>query len=150
LRAGDPVVMREIENVRQDDPEKLRRWFHDDYFDLFVWQSVSGGFLSFQLCYNIEINERALVWNDHGFFHDGVDLRPGETPILVPDGAFEGDTVIPRFERYAAKIPADIFDFVLAKMREHHARPPAGRPPRAKVRRERWQMRRRRKEKWND
>jgi hypothetical protein len=142
-------MLREIANVRQDDPTKRRRWFHDDYFDLFTWQTGTGELLTFQLCYDIDRNERALVWHhEHGFFHDGVDTRGIQSPIFVPDGEFAGDTVIPRFERQAAQIPAEVAGFVLARIREYYSRPPAGRPPRAKVRRERWQLRRRRREKW--
>ena len=31
--------MKEILGVA-DDPPARRRWFHDDYFDLFVWQTT--------------------------------------------------------------------------------------------------------------
>jgi hypothetical protein len=148
--------MREIENVRQDDPEKIRRWFHDDYFDLFVWQTPTGEFMSFQLCYDVDRNERALVWNaEKGFFHDGVDSgqhAPGEhrTPIFVPDGRFDGDHVIPRFENRAARLDAQVGAFVMQKMRDFYRQPPKDRPARTKVRRDRWQLRRRRKEKWKE
>ncbi len=46
-----------------DEPHTRRRWFHDEYFDLFVWQTVSGELVSFQLCYGVNASEQALVWN---------------------------------------------------------------------------------------
>ena len=44
-----------------DEPPARRRWFHDDYFDLFVWQTLSGDLTRFQLCYGIASNERAGI-----------------------------------------------------------------------------------------
>jgi hypothetical protein len=45
-----------------DEPPAKRRWFHNEYFDLFVWQELSGEVARFQLCYGIDSSERALVW----------------------------------------------------------------------------------------
>jgi hypothetical protein len=62
-----------------DEPPAKRRWFHDDYFDLFVWQALSGELVRFQLCYGIHSSERALVWQQQGgFFHDGQHDDPPE------------------------------------------------------------------------
>ena len=62
--------MKEIFGVA-DDPPARRRWFHDEYFDLFVWQA-GGEVTLFQLCYGVDSAERALVWDkSRGFFHDG-------------------------------------------------------------------------------
>ena len=64
-------MLREIEGVA-DEPRTRRRWFHDDYFDLFVWQTEQGDITLFQLCYGIAPAEKALVWHRAGgFFHDG-------------------------------------------------------------------------------
>ncbi|TMH24407.1 MAG: hypothetical protein E6H61_04085 [Betaproteobacteria bacterium] len=115
-------MLREVLIVEQDNPALKRRWFESDYFDLFIWQDAGGAFVRFQLCYDVELNERALVWSDtEGFYHDGVDHGGsmdggvGEAPILVRDGKFDSGTVVPRFEREAAEIPADVRDFVLAE-----------------------------------
>ena len=79
--------MKEIFGVA-DDPPARRRWFHDDYFDLFVWQA-DGEITLFQLCYGADSAERALVWDkSRGFFHDG------------PSAA--NDDVFARFEEAAA------------------------------------------------
>lgn len=118
-------TLREILIVEQTSPSLKRRWFESDYFDLFTWQDPSGAFTKFQLCYDADLEERALVWDrKEGFSHDEVDHGGSpsgglQTPILVADGKFDSGTVVPRFEREAAGIPADVRDFVLAKIREH-------------------------------
>jgi hypothetical protein len=33
--------------LRQDLNTNLKRWFQDDYFDLFTWQNDKGQFISF-------------------------------------------------------------------------------------------------------
>ncbi len=140
-------MLREVLIVEQNNPSLKRRWFESDYFDLFIWQDLGGTLVGFQLCYDVELNERALVWsNPQGFYHDGVDHGdrgegPGQAPILVRDGKFDSGTVVPRFEREAAQIPADVRDFVLAKMREHLVELHRQKMGRKRVRRERWQQR---------
>ena len=52
-------MLKEIHGLTDDPPAK-RRWFHDDFFDLFVWQAGSEVTL-FQLCYGVDSTERALV-----------------------------------------------------------------------------------------
>ena len=143
-------MLREILIVKQDNPALRRRWFESDYFDLFIWQDLAGSFKRFQLCYDVERNERALIWGqDEGFFHDGVDHGDGgygrgghgQTPIFVPDGKFDSGTVVPRFTREAAQIPVDVRDFVLVKIREHLIELHQARKRRKQVRRDSWQRR---------
>ncbi len=114
-------MLKEILVVEQNDLSLKRRWFESEYFDLFIWQDPGGAFASFQLCYDVELNERALVWNGaEGFYHDGVDTGGIQAPILVRDGKC---------------------DFVLAKMREHLIELHRQKMGRKRVRRERWQQR---------
>lgn len=141
-------MLSEVLIVEQNNPALRRRWFESDYFDLFIWQDAGGAFVRFQLCYDVELNERALVWSGaEGFYHDGVDHGDGaggglgQAPILVRDGKFDSGTVVPRFEREAAQMPADVRDFVLAKMREHLIELHRQKLGRKLVRRERWQQR---------
>jgi len=134
--------LREILIVQQNDPSLRRRWFESDYFDLFTWQDLSGTFVKFQLCYDVDLDERAVVWDGKGgFYHDGVDLGGMMAPILVPDGKFDSGTVVPRFVREAVDIPAEVRDFVLAKIREHLIESHTRKRGRKRVRRERWQLR---------
>ena len=127
-------MLREIEGVRQDEPGRSRRWFHDDDFDLFVWQSPTGEVLMFQLCYGGASSDRALVWReDLGFFHDGEPPGAGEP--------FTADAVGGRFARESAQIPGAVREFVLGKIDEYAVSPPPGRSPRRRFRREDWQTR---------
>src|SRR5262252_5240859 len=139
-----PDPLREITIVEQTDPSLRRRWFENDYFDLFTWQDSTGALTKFQLCYDVELNERALVWERSvGTYHDGVDHGDGvgRTPILVNGGKFDSGTVVPRFERDSASLPSEVRDFILAKMREHLLSQYRLKVGRDLVRREQWQKR---------
>lgn len=116
-------MLKEILGVA-DDPPAQRRWFHDDYFDLFVWQA-DGQVTLFQLCYGADATERALVWDkSRGFFHDG--------PPASRD-------VVARFEDAATGLPADIRSEVREKVHEFAGRQLAVVSRRGKFRRESWQ-----------
>ena len=144
-------MLREILIVAQTNPVLRRRWFQSDYFDLFVWEETGGAFTKFQLCYEVERNERALSWRHAGgFYLDGVDHGHGwfgkQTPILVPGGKFDSGTVVPRFEREAANIPPELCSFILAKIREYLVERHRLKDGRKRVRREPWQQRERDRE----
>jgi hypothetical protein len=117
-------MMREILGVA-DDPPARRRWFHDEYFDLFVWES-GGEVTLFQLCYGVDSRERALVWDKkRGLFHDGP---------------MSGTDFVARFEDSAAALPDDIRREVREKVHEFAGRRLAVRSRRAKFRRAEWQQ----------
>ena len=85
--------MREIGPVRQDSEHGKRRWFQDEYFDLFVWQDPAGAPIGFQLCYERNCAEGAISWSvREGFAHARVDggrsvgLAPPMSPMLRSDG----------------------------------------------------------------
>lgn len=119
--------MREILGVGDEAPLS-RRWFHDDYFDLFVWQDAGGAVARFELCYGAGASERALVWlGGERLFHDGA---PGAAPDL--------HELLQRFERAGVGLPADVRRAVLARIREYAARPVARR---SGYRRAAWQQR---------
>ena len=120
-------MMKEIFGLA-DDPPARRRWFHDDYFDLFVWET-GGEVTLFQLCYGAGSTERALVWDKgRGLFHDG---RHEENEGAV---AF-----VTRFEEAASALPQDIRREVREKVHEFAGRRIAVRNRRARFRREDWQ-----------
>jgi hypothetical protein len=99
-------MLKEILGVA-DDPPARRRWFHDDFFDLFVWQAGEEVTL-FQLCYGRDSSERALVWDrGRGFFHDG----PPATPEVVS-----------RFDDAAATLPEDLKREIREKVHEFAGR----------------------------
>lgn len=96
-------MLREIVGLRQNEPGLRRRWFHDDYFDLFVWQNATGAMVAFELCYGHSASECALVWKDHtGFFHDGADESAD------PHTLQEGDPITTRFHDAAHHLPESL------------------------------------------
>jgi len=123
-------MLREIEGVT-DEPRTRRRWFHDDYFDLFVWQTEDGDITLFQLCYGSALDEQALVWHRAGgFFHDGAEPHSR--------GA-AGGNVAERFEAAAQDVPRKIRQAVGERIREYiDGRLPAANR-RKQFRREGWQ-----------
>ena len=134
-------MLREISDVTQDDPSILRRWFHDDYFDLFVLQA--GGELdAFELCYGIDSDERALVWSRAGgYFHDGGTSASGEFigAQLASGDPLEADPIIARFERAAAELPEALRLALTACLREYALQDAEGVARRGRFRRAGWQ-----------
>jgi len=134
-------VLREILDVAQDDPSSQRRWFHDDYFDLFVRQS-GGELAEFELCYGIDSNERALVWNrGRGYFHDGGTSETGEFigARIHPGEPLEADPIIARFERASGGLPEALRVVLMARLREYALQNAEGAARRARFRRAAWQ-----------
>lgn len=116
-------MMKEILGLADDPPAK-RRWFHDDFFDLFVWQTGEEVTL-FQLCYGLDATERALVWDkSRGLFHDG--------PAEAAD-------VVTRFEEAAGALPENIRREVREKLHEFAGRRRTVQSRRKKFRRASWQ-----------
>jgi len=67
-------MLREIQAVRQDRPGLKRRWFQDEFFDLYTWHTRWGTLAGFQLCYDVRGRERALTWHrKSGFSHNRID-----------------------------------------------------------------------------
>jgi hypothetical protein len=138
-------MMREILGVAPDASAR-RRWFHDDYFDLFVWQVASGEVTSFQLCYGIDSSERALVWQEQrGFFHDGVHGR-SVTGEVIGSGVARGsqaspDPVVARFDAAAGALPGEVRAAVAARIREYIDKQPPVQARRERFRRADWQKR---------
>ncbi|HEY4370904.1 MAG TPA: hypothetical protein VGN52_03120 [Burkholderiales bacterium] len=146
-------MLREIRNVKQNDPALTRRWFQSDYFDLFVWMAnegvEAGNMVMFQLCYDLRRNERAVSWRKGiGFYHDGVDdgerggaTAMNATAVLVADGPYDAEKVNARFLRESAEIPAELRKQIIAGLHEYTLQGPIVRHvPRRTVRRDHWQM----------
>lgn len=116
-------MLREIKAVRQDDPTQTRRWFQDDYFDLFVWVTRAGQVSAFQLGYDRSRRERALSWSTtRGFSHSRVDAGEdtpfqSRTPLLVPGGSCPVRTLLRELERRGGALEAPLRDFLLSKLR---------------------------------
>jgi hypothetical protein len=118
--------MREIGQVRQDSARGLRRWFQDDYFDLYVWQDARGEPIAFQLCYARDRAEGAISWSAvEGYAHARVDsgrsigLGPPMSPMLRPDGFPPYFRIYNRFVAAAADLAPEVRGFVLGRLHEY-------------------------------
>jgi len=131
-------MMHEILGVT-DEPGAHRRWFHDDYFDLFVWQSDGGELVEFQLCYGIDSSERALVWQKRaGYFLDGSDNgKSGAGEVL--GGSAGTDPVLARFDAASQGLPEDLRLTMTARVHEFAEKKEATPARRKRFRRASWQ-----------
>jgi hypothetical protein len=127
-------MMREILGVT-DEASVHRRWFHDDYFDLFVWQAENGEIVQFQLCYGIDSSEQALVWHKQsGYFLDGVKAGKSagsKTPTIEP--------VTVRFQDAARALPEDIRPGLTALIQQFSDKKSTTQARRKRFRRASWQ-----------
>ena len=117
-------MLREIPHVRQDKPGLKRRWYQNEFFDLYTWHAPDGALASFQLCYDVRGRERALSWHrEHGCSHTRIDAGDdgplSRTPILVGGGRFPNRIVRERFAQEAAILAAPTRDLIIARMREY-------------------------------
>ena len=118
-------MLREIQGVRQDNPGLTRRWYQDEFFDLYTWHTPAGRLAGFQLCYDLPGRERAITWHrQRGFSHNrvdggGVDGRMSGTPLLVDAAPFPHRLVRARFIKHAATLDAVTRKAIIDKMREY-------------------------------
>ncbi len=118
-------MLREIGNVHQQDPGMRRRWFCDDYFDLFVWENPQGQIVGFQLCYDLTARQRVLSWRENsGYAHHRIDsgeqsTYKNMTPIMVDDGLLPVPAVLEKFDASATGIEASVRDFVRQRLLDY-------------------------------
>ena len=120
-------MLYEIRGTKQREGEDYRKWFTDEYFDLFVWFDEAGAISGFQLSYDKSADERAITWQRKGgFMHTKVDdgeKRPTSsmTPILVSDGIFDYRSIAGRFKREAKELDPELVRFIIKKVLEFPA-----------------------------
>lgn len=118
-------MLNEILHVTQRETGKYRRWFQDDFFDLYTWENYQGEMQSFQLCYDISDRQCSLFWTlQNGYRHEGVDTpehKPGRamSALLVQRDSVLVEGVISRFEAAALQLPDKIKRFVLEKIHDY-------------------------------
>ena len=79
----------------------------------------------FQLCYDKPGSQRALTWKaSRGYRHERVD--DGETPggfkmspVLVPDGVLDTESLVRRFRSAAERIDAQVRNLVLGRLESY-------------------------------
>src|SRR5882672_1406554 len=123
-------MLQKIRGVRQDDADRERHWFQDDFFDLFAWTDAAGEVVAFQLCYDRLNRERVLSWSESaGFIHrridDGEELPVQKmAPIMVADGQFAAERLATEFDSRSTSIGTRWRRFIHTKIHEAAARFP--------------------------
>jgi hypothetical protein len=119
-------MLREIRNIVQRSLVRRKRWFHDDDFDLYVWQAPDGVVLELQLCYERGTSrEKALTWKRGiGYAHYRVDSGEAtatarQTPVMCAGGRFGGWRIREKLVGAAVDLEPAIAAFVLGKVAEH-------------------------------
>ena len=116
-------MLREIVRVRQRPGEGHKRWFTDEYWDLFTWSDDDGKVTRIQVCYGKPRSEHALTWSKKGgYSHARIDdgqpwAGVSMSPLLVQDGVFDWDAVSSRFRRDAAGIEPAVAELVYETIR---------------------------------
>src|SRR5438874_1466643 len=122
-RSSSPLraltMLEEFKNVSQQrNVPGFRRWFSDDELDLIVWYSAPEEISGFQLCYDINGNERAFTWRKDGrLMHTAVDSGEesplhNRSPILVADGNPPLEWLLAEFQRRSEKVEDNIVTLV--------------------------------------
>ncbi len=120
------MMLMEIKNVRQIPEEGFRRWFSDDFFDLYLWYEEKDKDLTgFQLAYGETERDHALTWTrEHGFSHDGIDDGNitgsyKKSPILIANGLFNPDKLAKKFKEHKGELESSIYKFIEKKIKEY-------------------------------
>lgn len=103
-----------------------RRWFSSPQFDLVLWLGEDQAFTGFELSYDKQDRERAIVWTPaQGYRHmavDGGEARPGKhkaTPILVADGVFDVRRVCAAFQAASDSLPPEVAAYVTRALAQY-------------------------------
>lgn len=116
-------MLREIETLNDRESGHRKRWFNDSSMDLIIWYGSGDQFVRFQLCYDKNLREHALSWNDtNGFSHhrvdDGESSSGGhkKTPILGPDGSIDAAKIVANFRELSSSVDESVVSFICAKL----------------------------------
>ena len=121
-------MLREISNVKQEGQNR-RRWFRDDWTDIYTGQASEGTVTGFQVCYDLPGREHSLVWSAvGGYSHnevDGGESSPvsNRSPILRPDGAFPAALVLKEFDARAEGIEPQLRAVLRERLRAYVDKP---------------------------
>jgi hypothetical protein len=121
-------MLREIGSARPDACGRVRRWFQDDHFDLYVWHDDTGRLIAFQLCYDRHGAEGAISWSQAtGYSHARVDdgrMAAGvpSTPLLIGGRPLPYFRVYQRFLEASGDWPeAELRSSILGRLQAYRA-----------------------------
>jgi hypothetical protein len=115
-------MLQALPSTRQNEGEATRRWFFSYAFDLYVWYDVNSKPNAFQLAYAKPWREHSISWHhERGFRHYRVDEGEGVfglkvTPILIPNGPIDQETLLREFVDEAEELPDDVRELVIGQL----------------------------------
>lgn len=121
-------MLKEIPIYQADPLAKItKRWFQNEFFDLFIWFNPSGQIKSFQLCYNRTRREAVIVWDVmQGFSFHGIDdgecsPHKNMTPVFTKPKGKPDPRLVARFTNDSMLITPDLRNFLVQKLTEFFA-----------------------------
>ncbi len=114
-------MLRECRQVAQVNGEPIRRWFHDELFDLLVWFDGEDQPIGFELIHDPEDSPRALVYRPTGrlsysYVDDGSsDVEPaygGMARILGKSASFPRELLLKEFTQRSEEMEPRVAQFV--------------------------------------
>ncbi|MBN1385142.1 MAG: hypothetical protein JW983_09705 [Elusimicrobia bacterium] len=118
-------MMKLQKNTKQIKGEPFRRWYSDDYFDLFVWFNDNDKIINFQLCYDKQGDEHSLTYTDKdGLVHEKIDSgeedpRRNKSPVVSQDGLCPFNKITDEFIKRSRGLDKDIIEFVMGAIKVH-------------------------------
>lgn len=119
-------MLREIHNIEQPNGEPFRRCFQSPTFDLTIWINPDGTPLGFQLAYRLGKTLKTLTWLPaNGYSHNTVDEGDDVagsykmSDLLIPNGLFNKNQVLPQIHEEAGDLEPPLKDFLITKLNEY-------------------------------
>ena len=110
----------------QTPGQPSRRWFNDQFLDLFVWQDECGRIVGFQICFDKDTAERALTYSESdGYRFDNVygeesSLDMG-SPVLSRAAELPFPLLLALLVERGAGIDARVLHYVIEKLEAYTA-----------------------------
>ncbi|MCP4702780.1 MAG: hypothetical protein GY862_38865 [Gammaproteobacteria bacterium] len=115
-------MLTEVANVKQLRGDKVRRWFSDDFFSLFLWYTQEGTIMHFELRYGKGRGKYALTWTlERGYMHCKSEDSEMEqlSPKIECDDEFDWRKTAQRFLKSSGQIDPEVASFVHGKLIEY-------------------------------
>lgn len=118
-------MLREKLNVSQHPGEPRRRFFWDEYLQLYVWSDEHDRPIAFELSYDMRGQSRAFRWDPRrGTSHYRVDEGEGKpmkraSALLRADRASADPRITRDFQARSEGIDPQVAALVLEKLEEY-------------------------------
>jgi hypothetical protein len=115
-------MLREIGHTKGIPGQGPRRWFNDEYLDLFVWYDAGGRILGFQLCFDKNTHaERALTYTEAaGYTFDQVATEASVcdlgSAVLVRAAEFSGLRLIEQLGALGQALEPALYEYLREKL----------------------------------